>query len=322
MNIQNKDMIGISILGTGRSLPARIVTNDDMSRMVETDDEWIRTRTGIGQRYICEDETSNSLACEAAKKALQKAGKMDAGVENEIGAVVVATTTPRYAFPSVACMVKEYLGLPEDVMSFDISAACSGFLYGLEIMRGILATGRKKYGILIGSEAMSKITDFTDRSTCVLFGDGAAAMVVALDDSMYCHFAWSRGNADVLYCNGVGSDEMHIHMEGNQVFRFAVSVIDSSIKRILEEKDLTMDDIDYVVCHQANERIIDHVSKKYAGNEHKFYKNMEQYANTSAASIPIAMDEMFEKGMLAKGQKVICVGFGAGLTWSSVLLTI
>lgn len=322
MNIQNKDRIGVSILGTGRSLPAKILTNEDMSHMVETNDEWIRTRTGIGQRYICENETSNSLACEAAKQALLAAGKVDTDLENNIGAVVVATTTPQYAFPSVACMVKEYLGLPEDVMSFDISAACSGFLYGLEVMRSILITGRKKYGILIGTEAMSKITDFTERSTCVLFGDGAAAMVIALDDSMYCHFAWSRGNADALYCNGVGSDERHIHMEGSQVFRFAVSVIESSINKILEEKNLTMEDIDYVVCHQANQRIIDHVSRKYAGNEHKFYKNIEYYANTSAASIPIAMDEMFEEGVLKKGQKVICVGFGAGFTWSSVLLTI
>lgn len=322
MGMENGKTVGIKILATGRKLPAKVLTNDDMKSMVDTDDEWIRSRTGIGQRYICEDETCFTLAYDAAKIAFDKAKEIDENLENEIGAVIVATTTPDYSFPSVACLVKEQLGLPEEVMAFDMSAACSGFLYSIEIMRGLLTNGRKKYGLVIGSEQLSRIMDFTDRSTCVLFGDGAAAMIMGLDETDYVHYAWSRGNKEALYCYGVGYEENLIKMEGNKVFRFAVSVIDKGIKEILKAKDMTMDDIDYVVCHQANERIIDHVRKKNPGHENKFYKNMEKYANTSAASIPIALDEMFENGILKKGNKIICIGFGAGFTWSSVLITI
>lgn len=315
---------GIHILGTGRALPEGILTNDDLSRMVDTSDEWIRTRTGIGQRHICGDETCVSLALEAARKAIGKAFSNEAALD-EIGVVLVATTTGDYAFPSVACMVKEGLGLSEDVMAFDISAACAGFIYGLEVVRSLLVTGRKRYALIIGGEQMSRVTDFTDRSTCVLFGDGAGAAVVELSDGIYCHRAWSRGDDKVLYCPGVhNSDGVKsvIHMEGNQVFKFAVTVIGQGIDAVLEGTGLTMDDIDYVVCHQANERIIDHVRKKYKTDEAKFYKNIERYGNTSAASVPIALDEMHEKGLLKPGMRIICVGFGAGLVWSSVLFTV
>ncbi|MGN0161685.1 MAG: beta-ketoacyl-ACP synthase III [Lachnospiraceae bacterium] len=313
---------GIHFLATGRALPKKIVTNDELSRTVDTSDEWIRTRTGIGQRYLCEEESCMTLAIEAAKKALEKAQSVKKDILSDIGAVVVATATSDYAFPSMGCMVKEALGLEDDVMAFDISAACSGFLYGLEVLRGLLVTGKKKYGLLIGSEQMSRITDFTDRSTCVLFGDGAGAAIIGLDRSEYAHRAWSRGNDEVLCCAGPGPEPSAIHMEGNQVFKFAVNAIAQGVETILKDKELTMDQIDYVVCHQANERIIDHVRKKYPGCEEKFYKNIERYANTSAASIPIALDEMFEKNILKEGMKIICVGFGAGLTWSSALLTI
>lgn len=308
---------GIHFLATGRALPKKKVTNDDLSKIVDTNDEWIRTRTGIGQRYLCEEESCMSLAIEAAKKAVSKIDD-----KSQIGYVIVATTTPDYAFPSVACMVKEALELDDDVMSYDLSAACSGFLYSIETARGLLMAGDKKYALIVGSEQMSRITDFTDRSTCVLFGDGAGAAVVTLDDSKYAHIAKSRGDDKALYCSAVGNKEMYIHMEGNQVFKFAVSVIAEGVEEVLKKANLTMDDIDYVVCHQANERIIDHVRKKYAGNEDKFYKNIASYANTSAASIPIALDEMFEKEMLKPGMKIITVGFGAGFTWSSALITI
>lgn len=312
---------GISIVSTGRHLPTKICTNFDMENMVDTSDEWIKTRTGIEQRYFCQDDTCVSLGYKAAKKALDKCKNIE-DIKSQIGAVVVATSTSDYAFPSAACLIKEQLGLPEDVMAFDISAACSGFLYAIEIVRGLLLTGDKEYGLIIGSEQMSKITDFTDRHTCVLFGDGAGAALVKLGEARYAHNAWSKGDKQVLYCNGPGSDETFIHMEGNKVFRFAVSVIEKAINKVLDDEKITMDDIDYVVCHQANERIINHVSKKYKDNEYKFYKNISRVANTSAASIPIALDEMFEKNILKSGNKVICVGFGAGLTWSSVLLTV
>lgn len=310
-------MQGIKIVATGRALPQKIVTNEDMSELVDTSDEWIRTRTGICQRYICQEETCESLAIEAAAKALEKSG-IDRG---EVGLVIVATATADHAFPSVACMVQNALSLDQEVMAFDLSAACSGFLYGLGVCQSVLQSQKKPYALLIGSEQMSRILDMEDRSTCVLFGDGAAAAVLTLDETKeFNHKAWADGNCEALSCRGVGYEDARILMEGSKVFKFAVKVIAQGIDEILEESGKTIEEIDYIVCHQANERIIDHVSRKYQGV--KFYKNMERYANTSAASIPIALDEMYEKGMLKEGMQIICVGFGAGFTWSSTLLTI
>ena len=309
-------MQGIKIVATGRALPQKVVTNDDLSRLVDTSDEWISTRTGIRQRYFCEEETCQSLAILAAKRAVEKA-EID---KKQIGLVIVATATGDHVFPSVACMVQNALGLETEVLAFDLSAACSGFLYGLGVCRSVLSGQDKKYALLIGSEQMSRILDMEDRSTCVLFGDGAAAAVLTLEENEFYQKAWSDGNDEVLSCKGVGYKNQHLLMEGSKVFKFAVKAIAQGIDEILEKAGKTMEDIDYVVCHQANERIIDHVSRKYEGV--KFYKNMDRYANTSAASIPIALDEMYEKGMLKEGMQIICVGFGAGFTWSSALLTI
>lgn len=309
-------MQGIKIVATGRALPQKIVTNDDLSRLVDTNDEWISTRTGIRQRYFCEEETCQSLAILAAKRAVEKA-EID---KKEIGLVIVATATGDNVFPSVACMVQNALGLEKEVLAFDLSAACSGFLYGLGICRSVLLNQDKKYALLIGSEQMSRILDMEDRSTCVLFGDGAAAAVLTLEENEFYQKAWSDGNDEALSCKGVGFKNQHLFMEGSKVFKFAVKAIAQGIDEILEKAGKTIGDIDYVVCHQANERIIDHVSRKYQGV--MFYKNMDRYANTSAASIPIALDEMYENGMLQEGMQIICVGFGAGFTWSSALLTI
>lgn len=309
-------MQGIKIVATGRALPQKVVTNDDLSRLVDTSDEWISTRTGIEQRYFCEEETCQSLAILAAKRAVEKA-EID---KKQIGLVIVATATGDHVFPSVACMVQNTLGLETEVMAFDLSAACSGFLYGLGVCRSVLSGQDKKYALLIGSEQMSRILDMEDRSTCVLFGDGAAAAVLTLEENEFYQKAWSDGNDEALSCKGVGYKNQHLLMEGSKVFKFAVKAIAQGIDEILEKAGKNMEDIDYVVCHQANERIIDHVSRKYEGVE--FYKNMDRYANTSAASIPIALDEMYEKGMLKEGMQIICVGFGAGFTWSSALLTI
>lgn len=311
-------MQGIRIEATGRALPKKIVTNEEMSKLVETSDEWIKTRTGIAQRYHCEEENCTSLAIEAARKAMEKSG-ID---PDEVEAVIVATATSDLAFPSTACMVQKALALPKEVMAFDISAGCTGFLYGLGIARGLLLAGKRQHVILIGSERLSQITDFTDRSTCVLFGDGAGAAIVSLTKKPFAYRAWSDGTADPLYCLGVGYDQARLKMEGSQVFRFAVKAIAQGIEEILGDTGMTMEEIDYVVCHQANQRIIDHVKKKYAGNKTVFYTNIDRYANTSAASIPIALDEMGEKGMLKPGMKLILVGFGAGLTWSSALIMI
>lgn len=315
-------MKGIQIIATGRAVPKKILDNQEMSTLVETSDEWIRTRTGIGQRHICKEESCSSLAVQAGKRALEQAMSQYGIKKDDIGFVVVATTTPDYAFPSVACQVQEALGLSEEIMAFDLSAACSGFLYGLDVCRSLLQTGKKQYALLIGSEQMSRIVDYTDRSSCILFGDGAGAAILQASDQLYVQKNWSRGDVDTLFCQGVGKEQAYVHMNGNKVFRFAVTVLRDSIQQVLKEAELTMDDIDYVVCHQANARIIEHVKQKYPGQENKFYLNIEQYGNTSAASIPIALDEMMEKGMLKPGMKVICVGFGAGFTWSCVLFRI
>lgn len=313
-------MQGIHIIATGRALPQKVVTNDDLSQIMDTSDEWIRTRTGIGQRYQCETETCASLAIDAAKKAVLKA-QIDV---SQIGAVIVATTTADYAFPNTACLVQKALGLSNEVIAFDMTAACTGFVYGLNVVRGLLMNSHKKYALLIGAEQLSRILDYTDRSSCILFGDGAAAAVIELSDKLFIHKAWADGDADkeALSCLGAGNDGAHLMMDGKMVFRFAVKALRQGIDEVLKEAELTIEDVDYVVCHQANARIIESVCKKYSGAESKFYVNIEHYANTSAASIPIALDEMYEKGMLKEGMKVVCVGFGAGFTWSGTLITI
>ena len=188
--------------------------------------------------------------------------------------------------------------------------------------RGLLPTLGKKYILLVGSEKMSKIMDYSDRSTCILFGDGAGAAILAESDNIYYQRCWSRGNNELIACKGVGEESSYITMNGQEVFRFAVTVLNQAVSQILTDAGLTMDDIDYCVCHQANSRIIQHVAKRFKGHEDKFYVNIERYGNTSAASIPIALDELWQEGRLKKGMKIICVGFGAGLTWSSALLQV
>lgn len=315
-------MKGIHIVATGRAIPKKILTNEDMSRIVDTSDEWIVARTGIRKRHICEEETCKTLAVDAARKAIEEAVEKEGLQRNEIGVVVVATATSTYAFPSTACQVQKELGLGKDTMSFDIAAACSGFIYGLEVCRGLLRGSRKKYALLIGSEQLSRILDFTDRSSCILFGDGAGAAVLRLDDSLYAHKAWSDGNEEVLHCQGTGIDGAKLKMDGQEVFKFAVRALKQGMEEVMAEAGVGIEEVDYVVCHQANRRIIEHVMKKYPGQEEKFYINIMDYANTSAASIPIALDEMREKGLLKEGMKIVTVGFGAGLTWSSALLTV
>ncbi len=317
-------MNGIRIVGTGHAVPDRIVTNDDLSRMVETNDEWIRTRTGIRERRICEDETTISLAVQAAENAIRMAAETmpEEEIKNEIAVILVATTTPEYAFPSVACMVQKALRLSDTVMSFDVSAACSGFLYGLDIARGLLNNSRKRFALVIGSEQLSRIADYTDRGSCILFGDGAGAVLVEQSNGLYVQRNWSRGDDEALRCKGVGNDNAKLFMQGNKVFKFAVTALQQGVEQVLEDAGLTMEEVDYVICHQANLRIIEHVQKKYPLHAGKFFVNIEKYGNTSAASIPIAIDEMRRSGILPSGSRVISIGFGAGFTWSAVLFEV
>lgn len=310
-------MEGIQIVATGRGLPEQSVTNDDLSKIVDTSDEWISTRTGIKSRYFCKGEKNWQLALEAANKAINSAGIE----KKDIGLLIVATFTPDYATPSVACILQKELGLGTDVAAFDINAACSGFLYGLKIANDMLLGAKHPYALIIGSEQISTRLDMADRNTCVLFGDGAgAALVKRVPDKPFVSILGADGNIEALGCMGHTEEKRHIYMDGKKVFKFAVHTISKVAKEVLEAAGMTMDDIDYVVCHQANERIIKTVVKQLNAPEEKFFVNIQKYGNTSAASIPIALDEMNENGMLKPGMKIICVGFGAGFTWGGILL--
>lgn len=311
-------MKGIHLVSTGSAVPKTRYDNQKISELVDTNDEWIVTRTGIKNRFICKEETCVSLAVEAARAAMEKAGNP---VE-KVSAVIVATSTADYAFPSTACLVAKELGLKKDVMSFDLTAACTGFLYGLEVARGILSTHEGQYVLLVGAEQLSRIVDYTDRSTCILFGDGAGAALLDTSEKEYASVHGSDGNPAVLSCNGVGKEEMFLHMKGNDVFRFAVTVLKDTIERLLEENHLALEDVDLVVCHQANARILDSVKRKFPGYEEKFFVNIEKYGNTSAASIPIALNELSESGRLKENMRILCVGFGAGLSWGGACFQI
>jgi len=310
--------MGIRIVSTGRALPDKQMTNEELSSFVDTDDEWIYTRTGIKSRYVCSEETCVMLACRAAKQALERSGIS----KNEIGIVITATTTNDRAFPSVSCMIQSELGLAEELVAFDISGACTGFLFALGTAYGYLRNLTGKYALLVGSEKLSRILDYTDRGSCILFGDGAGAAVVAINEGEYVQKSWCRGNEDVLNCNGVGIDNAKLYMDGKEVFKFAVNALSQAIDEVLEKAGRDLDSIDAVVCHQANARIINNVKRKYAQYASKFYINIDKYGNTSAASIPIVLDEMIEKGILKQGNSVLCVGFGAGLTWSGAIIDI
>lgn len=310
-------MKGLHIKATGRCLPKKILTNDDLSRMVDTNDEWITTRTGIKQRHICDGERNIDLAIGAATRALEKAAVRP----EEIGALVVTTFTPDYYTPAVACLLAKALGLSHDIPAFDMNAACSGFLYALQVANGLLLQEERPYALIVGSEVISKITDWSDRSTCVLFGDGAgAALVERREVGAFCTALGCDGNAVPIYCGGAGDEDRFIRMDGGEVFKFAVRIIPQTVEALLQKSGLTLADIDYFVCHQANKRIIDSAAKKLKAPQEKFFINLDRYGNTSSASIPIALDEMGEAGLLKPGVKTLCVGFGAGFTWGGAIL--
>lgn len=321
-------MKNVQILGTGSYVPSNIVTNDMLSQYVETSDEWIVSRTGIKTRYISKDETTTELAINAAKLALQ-----DSNITaDEIELIIVATITQDTLTPSTACNVQAAIGA-KNAMAFDISSACSGFIYGIDIASQFIKNGVYKKALVIGAEVLSKIIDWNDRSTCVLFGDGAGAAVIATGDevgitSVQCRADGSKGGS--LTCSAVdlkniynsGTKDFHdkVVMNGKDIFKFAVAVLEKSIERILVENNLNIDDIDYIVPHQANFRIIEAVSKRKNYDINKFYMNLSKYGNTSSASIILALDELNKKNLLKKGDKIIIIGFGGGLTYGSALI--
>lgn len=313
-------MSGIKLISTGSALPVREVTNFDMEKLVETSDEWISTRTGISARRFCSgEECHTSLCLAAARQALERSGLRP----EQIGVCLVATLTQDTMTPSTACVLQKELGLPEDTVCFDLNAACAGFVYGLHTAECLLAAASRKYGLVIGCEVLSRITDFTDRSTCVLFGDGAGAAILEWgeDYPSLCAVMGSRGNRQVLMIPGVNTGApSYIHMDGKEVFRFAVEVLPRCAKEVAAKAGIGLDQVDHFVFHQANQRILDFAIKKLRLDPEKCAGNIAHTGNTSAASVPILLDELVRSGQLHSGQKVLCAGFGGGLTWAGALL--
>ncbi|MCR5272279.1 MAG: ketoacyl-ACP synthase III [Lachnospiraceae bacterium] len=312
-------MKNIEIIGTGMAKAGRKVTNDDLAKIVETSDEWITTRTGIKERMFCDEgESAYTLAFEAAKNAIESAGIK----KEEIDCVVCGTISGEYITPSMACVVQRELELKEDIPVLDVNAACSGFIYGIEVARGLINSNGGKYALVIGCEQLSKLLDMEDRNTCVLFGDGAGAAVIkAVDGGVYESVLGARGGYEITV-EGAGKVESKIKMDGKAVFKFAVDAIPKCLKTLQEKGKITLDDVDMVICHQANSRIIDHCVRKLKADPKKFYKNMERFGNTSAASIPMALDEVVKEEKIKPGSTIMMVGFGGGLTWAGVLLRI
>ncbi|KAA3664662.1 MAG: ketoacyl-ACP synthase III [Chloroflexi bacterium] len=324
------------IVGWGSYMPDKVLTNHDLAQIVDTSDDWIYTRTGIRERRIAnEKETTATLAFEAAARALLVAGIHPSQVE----LIIVATSTPEYIFPSTACRVQDYLGANR-AGAFDLSAACSGFVYGLSMAANSIAAGAVKNAIVIGSETMSRVLDWEDRGTCILFGDGAGAVVLqgsSVPGGVLSSGLRSDGSgADMLSLPAVyhnpmpmlGPEYLHqnghrkntVAMNGRQVFRFATRVVSESIADVVEKADLTMDEIDLIVPHQANTRIIETAAKRLKIPMEKFYLNVHRAGNTSAASIPIALCDAVEDGRLQPDTNLVFVGFGGGLTWASAVV--
>lgn len=310
-------MNGIKIRGMGHCVPQKVVTNEDLSRQMDTSDEWIASRTGIRRRHHCEGETMADLCEAAARAAIKKAGI----ATEEIGGCIVATLTPETLVPSTACVLQQRIGLPEDIICFDLNAACTGFLFGLHTMECLLNASGRKYGLVVGAEALSRVLNWKDRGTVILFGDGAGAAVVE------CREGWPsigavlgcRGDSDLLRVDGPGKESL-IAMEGTKVFKFAVETVPKCMDEVLQRHGLEIGDIDFFVFHQANARIIDLVMRKYAIPPEKYHKNLAEYGNTSAASIPLLLSELQELGKVGPGSRILAVGFGGGLTWGGAVI--
>ncbi|MEG0368373.1 MAG: beta-ketoacyl-ACP synthase III [Hungatella sp.] len=314
------------IIGTGSYVPEAVVTNDDLARVVETSDEWIQSRTGIKERRIAAAMGTSEMAARAAQKALEDAGM----TAEELDIIILATSSPDHCFPSGACEVQAAIGATHAV-AFDISAACSGFIFAFHTMHSYLKSGIYKTGLIIGADMLSKLVDWTDRGTCVLFGDGAGAAVVKAEETGVIHMVMgsdgSRGS--VLMCGARTSENFitgkkpqlgYMTMDGQEVFKFAVKTVPQCIRQLLEESHTDTDEIRYFVMHQANYRIFESIGKRLGVSMERMPMNIERYGNTSGASIPILLDEMNRGGKLQRGDKLILAGFGAGLTWGATLL--
>lgn len=312
------------IVGTGGYLPEKVLTNHDLERMVDTSDEWIRSRTGITQRHIAADhEMASDLALHASRKAMEASGIK----AEEIDLIIVATTTPDMIFPSTACILQDKLGA-RDCPAFDVQAVCSGFVYALATADMFIRAGRCRNALVVGTEVYSRILDWSDRSTCVLFGDGAGAVVLSQSDRpgiLSSHLHADGKHSKILavpgsICDGKVQGKPFLIMEGNTVFKFAVKVLEEVVHEALTENNLQASDIDWLIPHQANIRIIQSTAKKLGIPMEKVVVTVDRHGNTSAASIPLALDTAIRDGRIKSGQYVLLEGVGGGFTWGAVLL--
>ena len=315
------------IVGTGSYLPDNIVTNADLEKQVETSDEWIRERTGIRQRHIAlPGQTTGDLAFEAATRALEAAGV----AASEIDLIVLGTTTPDAIFPSTACLLQHRLGA-NGCPAFDVNAACSGFVYALGVADKFIRSGAAKTALVVGAETLSRMIDWTDRGTCVLFGDGAGAVVLKADDTpgiLSTHLHADGGYEHLLY-NPVGvsrgfKDEpnhgVKVHMTGNEVFKVAVKTLDAVVDETLDANGLSRSDLDWLIPHQANLRIISATAKRLQMSMDRVVVTVDRHGNTSAASVPLALDEAIRSGRAQRGELLLLEAFGGGFTWGSALI--
>ncbi|WP_379136433.1 beta-ketoacyl-ACP synthase III [Paenibacillus sp. sgz500958] len=326
-----KQLRPVGIIGTGKYVPERILTNADLEKIVDTNDEWIVSRTGIRERHIAAPhEATSDLAYEAAIKALESAGMK----AEDLDLIIIATVTPDSAFPSTACLLQDKLGA-KGAAAFDLSAACSGFVYGLATATGFIQNGMYNNALVIGADTLSRITDYTDRNTCVLFGDGAGAVIVGEVpegrgfQSFDLGAEGSGGHLLKLEAGGsrlpasletVEAKKHFMYMNGREVFKFAVRIMGSATERVLTKAGMGKEDIDLFVPHQANIRIIQSAMQRLDLPPEKCVINVDRYANTSAASIPLALVEAAEEGRMKEGDTVMMVGFGGGLTWGASVL--
>jgi len=314
------------LAGTGHYLPSKVLTNDDMSEFVETSDEWIIARTGIRQRHqAAEGELTSDLATHAAKDALANAGL----TPDDIDLIVVATTTPDFTFPATATIVQKNLGMTHGA-AFDLQAVCSGFIYGVNVVDAMIRAGSARNVLLIGAETFTRILDFTDRTTCVLFGDGAGAVVLSAQDvaqdgqGVLASFIRADGHhKDLLHVDGGPSSTGtvgHVRMIGNQVFKRAVNDIADAMRQCAAKVDMPIEDIDWFVPHQANQRILNGVAKKLKIDPDTVISTVAYHANTSAASVPLALHTAITDGRIKRGDTVMLEAFGGGFTWGAALL--
>ena len=314
------------IIGTGSYVPEQIVTNDDLAKIVETSDEWIRSRTGIGERRIATLDSTSDMAARAAQAALEQAG---VGAE-EIDLILLGTSSPDHCFPNGACEVQARIGAV-NAACFDISAACTAYVFALNTAHAFISTGLYRTALVIGADVLSKLIDWSDRGTCVLFGDGAGATVVRADDRgiLGMNMQSDGAKGGVLTCGSRSNGNFllgkkpelgYMAMDGQEVFKFAVKKVPECITKVLEDTHTSKDEIAYFVIHQANYRIIESIAKRMKVDIERFPVKMEHYGNTSGASVPLLLDEMNRAGKLKRGDKIVFAGFGGGLTWGATLL--